>query len=92
MKKVLLAAGVASLVVFGSIGCSSTCCSKPSTSNCATGQCAPGTPGAPVVTGMSPATMPGTPTTVQTMPGKPAMMPTSPTTSGPANPMLLPQQ
>lgn len=86
MKKILQAASVAALVLFGAVGCSTCCGSKTtSASPCANGQC-----GTPTTTTMSPATTSGMsaqpmPTTMTTMPGKPSMVPSS------GNPALLPQ-
>lgn len=75
MKKLLQAAGVASLVLFGAVGCS-TCCGDRTTAGsapCATGQCPPGTTTSHAMpTGMTGTAMP---TTMTTMPGRSPMMP-----------------
>ena len=91
MKKVLLAASVAGLVLFGAAGCSTCCGSKTtSASPCANGQC-----GTPTTTTVSPGMTSGMsaqpmPTTMTVTPGRSPMMPmTSTPTSG--NPALLPQ-
>ena len=72
MKKFLQAAGVASLVLFGAVGCS-TCCPWMSRSNsCPDGNCGtPTTTTHSVTPGMTGTT---SPTTMTTMPGKPPMM------------------
>jgi hypothetical protein len=93
MKKFLLAAGVASLVVFGSIGCSSTCCSKPTTANCATGQCATPTTGTPMAasSGMTGTSQPTT--MMMGTNGRPPLVATPTNTGAPVgNPMLIPPQ
>ena len=97
MKKLLQAASVASLVLFGAVGCSNCCGSRTTSAAapCANGQCAtPTTTGRMMTSGMS-----GTasPTTITAMPGRPSAMPVSTmpatgamtTTSG--SPMLMPQ-
>ena len=101
MKKLLQAAGVASLVLFGAVGCS-TCCGDRTVAGsapCANGQCATGTTtshmAGPGVTGTA------TPTTMVTTPGRAPMMSVNqipatgsmtPGTMMPAgNPALLPQ-
>jgi hypothetical protein len=77
MKKFLQAAGVASLVLFGAVGCS-TCCPWTSKSNCADGSCAtPTTTSHSMTSGMSGMTgMTGStsPTTMTAVPGKPPMV------------------
>ena len=100
MKKLLQAAGVASLVLFGAVGCK-TCCGDwggSSTSACASGQCAPGTTTSHMTPGVTGTAMP---TTMVTTPGRAPMMSVNqmpatgsmtPGTMMPAgNPALLPQ-
>jgi len=98
MKKLLQAAGVAGLVLFGAVGCS-TCCGSKTTSAaapCANGQCATPTAGGQMMTsGMTATPMPTTMTMtpgsrtpmmpVSSMPAAGSTMPTS------GNPALLPQ-
>jgi len=98
MKKLLQAAGVAGLVLFGAVGCSTCCGSKTTTaaSPCANGQCAtaPATSGQMMTSGMSAQPMP---TTMTVAPGRSPMMPVTSMPAGGApmptggSPVLLPQ-
>jgi hypothetical protein len=99
MKKLLQAAGVAGLVLFGAVGCSNCCGSRTtSAAPCANGQCATAAPapGRAMASGMTGTAMP---TTMMTTAGKPPMVPvqTMPATGSmmPASggvPVSMPQQ
>lgn len=97
MKKILQAAGVASLVLFGAVGCSTCCPWTSKSSSCANGHCPPGTP--TTTSHAAPGGMVGTamPTTMTTMPGRSPMMsvntmPASGAPVGTGSPALIPQQ
>jgi len=100
MKKILQAAGVAGLVLFGAVGCSNCCGSHTAAATpCANGQCATATtmPGRAMASGM---TGPATPTTMMSTAGKPPMVPVNQmpptgsmtTVGGTGNPLLIPPQ
>jgi hypothetical protein len=100
MKKLLQAAGVAGLVLFGAVGCSN-CCGSHTTAAapCANGQCATATttPGRAMASGMTGTAMP---TTMMSTAGKPPMVPINQmpatgsmtTVGGSGNSMLIPAQ